>query len=114
MTQQLVPKYKFEVLPKLILCLRSSRNLLVQTVIYIDNLRFHGLDFLDFLCSLIHFPEVHSVYNVTWLNTFPHVFLCPKNGSALVRALSWKILILNTKFCYKICGPFALLTRLKI
>ena len=82
MTQQLVPKY-VHVLPET--SKRSKYNLLVQTIIYADNLGFHSLGFLGFL---LNFPEGHSVYNVTELNTFPNVFWGPKNGSALVRALS--------------------------
>ena len=95
MMQQLVPKYKFKVLPKISLCSLSSHNfeevkyiMPVQTFIYPDNLCFHGFGFLGFLLSLTHFPVVHSVYNVTKLSTFLHVFLCPKDGSPLVRAFS--------------------------
>ena len=85
MTEQLVPKYKFEVFPKInlahVLPITSKKSkyvLLVQTFIHPDNLCFHGFGFLRFLLSLTHFPEVHSVYHVAQLSTFLHVFCVQK------------------------------------
>ena len=80
MTQQLVPKYKFKVFVHVLLITfkRSNYHLLVQTFTHPNNLCFHGFGFFGFLLSLTHFPEVHSVYNVTQLNTFRHLFCAQK------------------------------------